>query len=186
MKIMSRKDKIKHLIKLTLIIFFASLSTYLIYNKFKIEKKIKSSSSDYTVIFHDDTANKIMLNEINPLQDNVGLSSKPYSFTINNNLTIDKKIKIKIINNDEYINKNKLNDKLIPKEYIRISIKEKGKDNKIYNLNELENNKLLETTIPAVSKKHFIIRVWIKKDVTDNNNLEYHGLIKVEDGEVND
>ena len=72
-------------------------------------------------------------------------------------------------------------DKLISKENIKVSIKNGKKDNKIYNLNELEDGVLLSDRISALEEREISVRVWVDKNssLPIGSDMHYHGTIKV-------
>lgn len=175
-----KKTMFKNLIYVSLIIFVAFFATYQIYNKFHNERSTNytTSSKALDIAFDAETGNKIILEDIKPLPDNLGLSTNPYTFTIENNLTENANIIIKIEDNNKKMEKVK--EKLIPKEYIKVSIKTKGHDTDIYTLNELENGILLHSTISALSNEKYTVRVWVSSDIdTTNTDLYYYGKISI-------
>ena len=115
------------------------------------------------------------------------MSSKAYLISIKNNLTEKVNYKVKIVDDVELIASEQCEGSLIPKEDIRISIKENRKNNKIYTLSELEDGLLLDDEIGALEKKNLAIRIWIKQDSTlpMNSRLHYHGIMQIiEDDKV--
>ena len=102
--------------------------TNYIYYKFQTTRDVDYNSKSLDVVFHDN-GDKIKIDKATPMTDSVGLSSKGYNLSLKNNLTVPVDYKIRILDDKE------LNDKelenLIPKEDIRISIKEGKNTNKI-------------------------------------------------------
>lgn len=175
-----KKSLFKNLLYISLIIFVACFLTYKIYDKFHTERSTNytTSSKALDIAFDAETGNKIVLENETPLPDNLGLSTNPYTFTIDNNLTEEANVIIKIEDNTKKLNKVK--DKLIPKNYIKISIKTKGHDTDIYTLEELEDGVLLHSKIDALSKEKYTIRVWVSSDIeTTNTDLYYYGKISI-------
>ena len=175
-----KKTIFKNLFYVLLIIFVAFFATYQIYNKFHNERSINytTTSKALNIEFQKENGNNIVLEDITPLADNIGLSTNPYIFTIENNLTEEANVIIKIEDNIKKM--NKVNDKLIPKEYIKISIKTKGHDTDIYSLNELEDGIILHSKIAALSKEKYTIRVWVSSEIdTTNTELYYYGKITI-------
>ena len=175
-----KKSLIKNLLYVSLIVLIACLATYKIYDKFHTERSTNytTSSKALDIAFDAETGNKILLEDINPLPDNLGLSTNPYTFTIENNLTESANVIIKIEDNNKKMDKVK--DKLIPKEYIKISVKTKGHDTDIYTLNELEDGILLHSKIDALSKEKYTVRIWVSSDIdTTNTDLYYYGKISI-------
>lgn len=172
------KEIIKNTFIIGIILLFASVCTYFIYNKFQTTRNVDYNSKSLDIVYHDN-GNKIAIEKATPMTDSVGLSSKAYNLTVKNNLTIPVDYKVRILNDAELDLENE--DNLIPKEDIKISIKEGKNQNKIYNLNELEKGILLDSTINALAENEIYIRVWVNKDSTivPGSNLKYHGIIQV-------
>lgn len=171
----------KDIIYVFFILLLAVGSTYYIYDKFQGDRNIDFNSESLDVTYHEKTGNKITLNKVTPVTDSVGLSSKAYLISVKNNLTEKVDYKIKIVDDDESIEKDKCEDILIPKENLRVSIKVNKKANKIYNLTDLEEGIILEDTIKALEEKDISIRMWVNSDtkIPLNSKLHYHGLIQV-------
>ena len=182
-----RREIIKNTVYVTFILLLAIVSTYYIYNKFQGARNIDFNSESLDVTYHEKTGDKLTLNKVIPVTDSVGLSSKAYSITIKNNLTEKVNYKVKIVDDLDTINSDQCIDNYIPKEDIRISIKENRKNNKIYTLSELEDGLLLDDEMDALEKKDLSIRIWIKQDSTlpMNAKMHYHGIMQiVEDDKV--
>lgn len=175
-----KKVLIKNIIKITIIILFACLSTYLIYNKFHNDKTIDYSSESLDVIFRDDTGDKVTLDKVTPLNDNVGLASKSYEFTIKNNLTEKVETTIKLVKDEDEILRDNCKDFLIPEKYIKVAIKENSKLYDIHTINELVDSVLLDTTLEPLETRDYNIRVWTSNEMKETNeNLHYHGKIEI-------
>lgn len=172
-----KKEIIKNVFYVGLILVFASVCTYFIYNKFQNTRDVDFSSKSLDVVYHD-SGDKISINKVIPMTDSVGLSTNAYSLSIKNNLTVGVKYSIVIMNDIDYISET---DKLIPSEDIRISVKDGKKPTEIYNLNELENGVLLKTEIPALAKNDISIRLWVNidSDLSNISDMKYYGVIKV-------
>lgn len=177
----AKKEIIKSAIFITLTLLLAIILTYFIYNKFQVKRNIDFNSDSLDVTYHESTGDKITINKITPVTDSVGLSSKSYNITLKNNLTEIVNYKIKILDDLKTISTDECHEKLIPKEDIRISIKEGNKENKIYNLNDLENNTISISKIEALNTKEISIRLWINHNsiLPLGSNLHYHGLMQV-------
>lgn len=178
-----KKEIIKNTFIVGIILLFASISTYFIYNKFQTTRNVDYNSKSLDIVYHDN-GNKITIDKVTPMTDSVGLSSKSYNLTIKNNLTVPVDYKVRILDDAELDIEDEEN--LIPKEDIRISIKEGKNQNKIYNLNELEKGILLDSSIDALDTNEIYIRVWVNKDSTlvSGSNLKYHGIIQVIENDV--
>lgn len=173
-----KKQMIKSVFMICLIFFIAIVATHNIYYKFKDERNIDYNSESLDIIFHEKSGDKVTLTKITPVTDSVGLSSKAYTFTIKNNLTIPVNYKIKLIDDIETINSDNCSTKQISKDIIKISIKEE-KDNKIYNFNELLDNTLATEKIKALGEKEYTIRIWTINTSTASDDMHYHGLIQI-------
>lgn len=179
-----KKELIKNFIRIGIIILFACIATYMIYNKFHTERSVDYSSKSLDIIFHETTGDKITLDKITPLTDNLGLSSTPYDFTITNNLTEDVDLKIKLVEDKDQVKEDNCEEKQIPKKYIKVAIKENGK-NKILTLDELEDNVLLDTKINALEKNTYTVRIWTSQDIESTElDLHYHGKIQIVENET--
>ena len=98
-KSIRRRETIKNVVYISLILLVAVVSTYLIYNKFVDERKLDSSSEILDVTYKDNSGNKIAITKVTPLTDSVGLSTNNYGLTLTNNLT--EKVNYKIIVKDD-------------------------------------------------------------------------------------
>jgi len=175
-----RKERIRNIVIVTLILLIAIFSTRYIYYKFKDERNIDYNSTSLEITYHEKTGNKITLEKANPLSDSVGLSQHPYSFTIKNNLTEEVHYKIVIKDDRQCIKEDDCDKKLISKDLLRVSIKDGKKENKIYKLSELENGVLLDTSLKALGEKEYSIHVWVtREEEIEKSNLHYHGTIEI-------
>ena len=175
-----RKEIVKNTVYIFFILLLAVVSTYYIYQKFQGNHDIDFSSESLDVTYHENSGDKISLTKVIPVTDSVGLSSTAYLISIKNNLTEKVNYRIKIMDDEEKI-KDLDEELIIPKEDIRISIKAGKTANKIYTLDELEDEILLEDTIKALENKSLAIRLWIKQDslLPTTNNMAYYGKIQV-------
>lgn len=182
-----KKELIKNVVIITFILLIAIIPTYLIYNKFKDERKFDYNSESLDIIFNEKEIDKVNITKVTPLPDSLGLASTATTLTIKNNLTEKVKYKIQLADNMDDIIKDDCLEKSISKENIKVSIKEDHKDNKIYKLSELEDGIILETSIKALGKKDYSIRVWVSQDtnIQAGSDLHYHGQIKVLDDSLN-
>lgn len=176
-----KKEMIKNIAYITIILLLAIVSTYHIYHKFQIDRNIDFNSESLDVTYHEITGDKLTLTKITPVTDSVGLSSMSYNITIKNNLTEKVDFKIKVVDDLEKIVEDECEEQLINKEDIRISIKNGDKDNKIYTLSELENGILLDEKMKALENRNFAIRIWISQNSTLplGSNMHYHGIVQV-------
>ncbi len=176
-----KKEIIKNCVFIFFILLIAVTSTYYIYHKFQGVRNIDFNSESLAVTYHEESGDKITIKKITPVTDSVGLSSKSYSVSIANNLTEKVPYKVRIVDDLDVISDEDCEDKSIPKEDIRISIKVNKKDNIIYNLDELEDGILLEDELDALDVKNISIRVWIRQDsnLPSGAKMHYHGLIQI-------
>ncbi|MBQ2640162.1 MAG: hypothetical protein IJF92_05345 [Bacilli bacterium] len=173
-----KKLIIKNVIIIALILLFAVFATYKIYYKFRKERTVDYNSSSLEITFHEKSGDQVSLTKVIPVTDAVGLSSKSYTFTVKNNLTIPVNYKIKLVEDVEAITDDNCGEKQIPKEVIKVSLKD-GKNNKIYGLNTLEDNTLKTTKIKALGEKDYTVRIWTNNDATASEDLHYHGKIQI-------
>ena len=182
-KSIRRRETIKNVVYISLILLVAVVSTYLIYNKFVDERKLDSSSEILDVTYKDNSGNKIAITKVTPLTDSVGLSTNNYGLTLTNNLT--EKVKYKIIVKDdiETILEDECEEYQISKDDIRISVKVGKKDNKIFTLSELVDGVLLEDSLKALENEEVSIRIWVSQNSTLplGSNIHYHGILDVVD-----
>lgn len=182
-KSIRRRETIKNVVYISLILLVAVVSTYLIYNKFVDERKLDSSSEILDVTYKDNSGNKIAITKVTPLTDSVGLSTNNYGLTLTNNLT--EKVNYKIIVKDdiETILDDECEEYQISKDDIRISVKVGKKDNKIFTLSELVDGVLLEDSLKALENEEVSIRIWVSQNSTLplGSNIHYHGILDVVD-----
>lgn len=182
-KSIRRRETIKNVVYIGLILLVAVVSTYLIYDKFIEERKIDSSSEILEVTYRDNSGHKLAITKVTPLTDSVGLSTTNYGVTLSNNLT--EKVNYRIIVKDdiETILNDECDEYQISKDDIRISVKAGKKETKIYTLSELIDGVLIEDSIKALEKEEISIRVWVSQNSTLplGSNIHYHGIIEVED-----
>ena len=182
-KSIRRRETIKNVVYISLILLVAIVSTYLIYDKFVDERKIDSSSEMLEVTYRDNSGNKIAITKVTPLTDSVGLSTTNYGLTLSNNLTEEVNYKIIVKDDIETILEDHCEEYQISKEDIRISVKVGKNENKIYTLSELVEGVLLEDKIKALDKEEISIRVWVSQNSTLplGSNIHYHGIVDVID-----
>ena len=171
---------IKNLFKVGIIILFACVSTYLIYNKFHNDRHVDYSSESLDVIFREETGAKITLDKVTPLNDSVGLASKSYDFTIVNNLTESVESTIKLVQDDEVIAEDGCAESQIPDKYIKVAIKDNSTLSDIHTINELIDGVLLTTTLKPLETRNFNLRIWTSNEMKETNEeLHYHGKIEI-------
>lgn len=176
-----KKEVMKNVIYIVIILLIAIISTYKIYYKFQDDRNVNFNSDSFVITFHEKTGDKVNITKVTPVTDSVGLSSNSYSFSIKNNLTEKAHFEVRLVDDLESVTDDNCIDKLISKENIKVSIKNGKKDNKIYNLNELEDGVLLSDRISALEEREISVRVWVDKNssLPIGSDMHYHGIIKV-------
>ena len=177
-----KKEIIKNIVIISVILFIAVFSTYYIYEKFNNDDVIDYSSESLDIVFHEDEGEELNITKITPLTDSVGLSSKAHTITITNNLTESVKYKIKVLDNNDKILAQICEGITIPKDEIKVSIKEENEETKIYKLSEIEETGILiSTKAKALEEKKFTIKIWVSNETTlpSGSIHHYHGLIQV-------
>lgn len=176
-----RKEVMKNVLYIGIILLIAIISTYKIYYKFQDDRNVNFNSDSFVVTFHEKTGDKVNITKVTPVTDSVGLSSNSYSFSIKNNLTEKAHFEVRLVDDLESVTDDNCIDKLISKENIKVSIKNGKKDNKIYNLNELEDGVLLSDKISALEEREISVRIWVDKNssLPIGSDMHYHGTIKV-------
>ena len=107
-------------------------------------------------------------------------STDSHTITIINNLTEEVNYKIKVVDNIEKIAEQDCKGIAIPREELRISIKESGKKTKIYTLSEIEDGVLLSHKAKPLEEAKYTIRIWVNDETNINGtDYHYHGLIQV-------
>lgn len=177
-----KKELIKNGLIIGFILFIAIFATYHIYYKFEDERNIDYKSKTLDITFHQKTGNKVTLTKVTPVSDAVGLSSKEYTFTIRNNQDISSNYKIKLVDDKTKILDDQCMEYLIPKNIIKVSIKENNNDDKIYILKDLKDEVVMSGKIKSKTSKEYTVRVWTGNNTLPNGSeLHYHGIIKIEE-----
>lgn len=181
-----KKYILKNVIIITFILLVAIIATHAIYDKFTKERETDYSSESLDIVFHDVAGANVDITKPTLVNDAIGLSSKAYTLTIKNNLTEPVKYKLKLVDNAEKIILDDCAELQIPKELIRVSVKEDSSKNNIYTLSELIDNNLDLGEIAALAEKNYSIRIWLTNtsEVNISKNLHYHGIIQVIENET--
>lgn len=181
-----KKYILKNVIIITFILLVAIIATHAIYDKFTKERETDYSSESLDIVFHDVAGANIDITKPTLVNDAIGLSSKAYTLTIKNNLTEPVKYQLKLVDNAEKIILDDCAELQIPKEIIRVSVKEDSSKNNIYTLSELIDNKLDLGEIDALAEKNYSIRIWVTNtsEVNISKNLHYHGIIQAIENET--
>lgn len=174
-----KKQMLKSVIMIVFILAVAIGATHHIYYKFKSERNVDYNSKSLDIVFHEKSGDKIMLQKVTPVTDAVGLSSKAYTFTIKNNLTVPVEYQIKVMDDMETVLEDNCLGYQMPKDMIHIAIKDK-KDTKIYTLSELENGILSNNKIKALAEEEYAVRVWTTKNTLQSGiELHYHARLQI-------
>lgn len=181
-----KKYILKNVIIITFILLVAIIATHAIYDKFTKERETDYSSESLDIVFHDVAGANVDITKPTLVKDAIGLSSKAYTLTIKNNLTEPVKYQLKLVDNTERIILDDCAELQIPKELIRVSVKEDSSKNNIYTLSELIDNNLDLGEIDALAEKNYSIRIWVTNtsEVNISKNLHYHGIIQVIENET--
>lgn len=176
------KYRKKEIVIICIILLFALVTTYLIYNKFKDSGNVDYNSPTIDVTYHDTNGDLINITKVVPMTDSVGLSSKAYKFSIKNNTDKSVSYSINILDNDNQKEKDNCSDYQIPNNVIKFSIHKEGEKNKIYTLGDLVDGKILTRIIKARGEEEYTMRVWISQNnLQTGSKFHYHGIIKVQD-----
>lgn len=174
------KHMIKSIIIIILLLGFAVVATYLIYNNFSKEREKDIDTGEMEVIFHSKEGNKINLTKFTPVTDAVGLSSTEYDFTVKNNTNNNVRYKIVLVPNTDRITSDNCSLKTIPSELLKLSLRVDHQAPVARILSEYQDNVLYEDVLEANSEEDYSIRLWaINSDFVIDKNSHYHGIIKV-------
>lgn len=181
-----KKELIKNVVLISLILLIAVVSTYHIYNKFDNSEIVDYSSESLDITYKEDAGEKISITTVSPVTDSVGLSSKAHTVTIKNNLTEKVSFSIKITDDIKTLIEDNCSEYQIPKEDIKIAIRNTKGETSIYKLSELTEDILLTGKIKALEEEKYTIRLWVSSEssLPMGSALHYHGIIEViEEGE---
>ena len=175
-----RKQMMKSAMIIVFLFLFAIGSTYFIYNQFKDERDAKVNSSHLEVTFHEKTKDKISLLQFYPVSDAVGLSSRAYTFTVQNQTDYPISYQIELIDDEQAQEKDQCGTDLIPKELLKLSVR---KDHEVADavlLSDFPNHILRKDYLEAHQKEDYTIRIWaVNSSFVLNSTAHYHGIIKV-------
>lgn len=176
-----RKQRIKSALIICFILALAIFATHHIYYKFQNERNTDYSSESLDITFHEETGDKVTLTRVTPVTDSVGLASQAYTFTIKNNMTVPVSYTIKLVDDLETVFEDNCSEYQMPKDIIKVSVREGKKDNKIFNLSELPEGTLETNKIAPLDEEEYTIRVWTKQDVTiqAGSTKHFHGKIQI-------
>ena len=176
-----RKQRIKSALIICFILALAIFATHHIYYKFQNERNTDYSSESLDITFHEETGDKVTLTRVTPVTDSVGLASQAYTFTIKNNMTVPVSYTIKLVDDLETVFEDNCSEYQMPKDIIKVSVREGRKDNKIFNLSELPEGTLETNKIDPLDEEEYTIRVWTKQDITiqAGSTKHFHGKIQI-------
>mgnify|MGYP002766520571 FL=1 len=128
----------------------------------------------------DDT--NLTLNGAYPISDEDGLKSEPYTFKITNSGSLNASYKVRIVDDQDIINEDKCQDKLLSKSIIKISIN----DEEPVLLENLQKSDftVASGTLNSKGTIDYKIRIWIDESAT-NTVLGKHFHAKVVVDSVN-
>lgn len=176
-----RKQRMKSALIICFILALAIFATHHIYYKFQNERNTDYSSESLDITFHEETGDKVTLTRVTPVTDSVGLASQAYTFTIKNNMTVPVSYTIKLVDDLETVFEDNCSEYQMPKDIIKVSVREGKKDNKIFNLSELPEGTLETNKIDPLDEEEYTIRVWTKQDITiqAGSTKHFHGKIQI-------
>ena len=176
-----KKILIKNITFIIAIFALAIIATYNIYYHFIDATDIDYSSESLDITFHEKNGADVTITKAIPVSDSVGLSSTAYTFTIKNNLTEAVNYQVKLVEDIEKVVEDLCVEQQIPKELLKISIKEDNLKNVIYTVSELQDGILDSDVMEPLEEKNYSIRVWVGNSDTliIGSNLHYHGMIQV-------
>ena len=171
---------LKQLFKIGIILLFAIIPTYFIYNNFKDKRDQIRSSESLSITFHESEGDKVTLKEVVPVTDSVGLSSRAYTFTIKNNLEAPVKYSIKLIEDETAIEEDNCAMNRIPMQILKVGIHKNNEENQVLSFNTITDNTLTIGTVPGYGSEEYTVRIWAQKGtLSTDNNLHFHGILQV-------
>ncbi len=171
---------LKQLLKIGIILLFAIIPTYYIYNNFKDQRDQIRSSESLSITFHESEGDKVTLKEVVPVTDSVGLSSRAYTFTIKNNLEAPVKYSVKLTEDIDAIEKDDCAMNRIPMQVLKVGIHKDKQENQILSFNTITDNTLTTGTIKGYGSEEYTVRIWVQKGtLATDNNLHFHGILQV-------
>ena len=176
-----KKILIKNVTFIVAIFALAIIATYNIYYHFIDATDIDYSSESLDITFHEKNGANVTVTKAIPVSDSVGLSSTAYTFTIKNNLTEAVNYQIKLVEDIEEVIDDLCGEQQIPKELLKISVKEDNLKNVIYTVSELQDGILDSDIMEPLEEKDYSVRIWVGNSDTliIGSNLHYHGMIQV-------
>ena len=176
-----KKILIKNVTFIVAIFALAIIATYNIYYHFIDATDIDYSSESLDITFHEKNGADVTITKAIPVSDSVGLSSTAYTFTIKNNLTEAVNYQIKLVEDIEEVIDDLCGEQQIPKELLKISVKEDNLKNVIYTVSELQDGILDSDIMEPLEEKDYSVRIWVGNSDTliIGSNLHYHGMIQV-------
>ncbi len=175
-----RKHMLKSAIIITFLLALAIVSTYIIYHTFSSRREQDIDTGEMEVVFHNSSGNKINITSFKPVTDAVGLSSTAYSFTVKNSTLNSVNYKIVLESNSSRISKDECEEKTIPSELLKISLRVDHQTPTAMLLSEYEDNVIYEDTLDANSEEEYTIRIYaINSNFVIDKDSHYHAIIKV-------
>ena len=175
-KMLQKKEWRRNFIFIFIVLVFATISTYLIYNEFKSVRDYKMRLPNISVTYHE--GDTIEVPKYVAVTDAVGLSTNPYNITVKNNTNKKVYFSIKL---SDYKKKNKKykDSTFLPRSALKVSVHEKGEQTDIYNMDDIDDE-LVSKTLKPKEESDYKIRVWgTKSSLDDDDNYYYIGKLKV-------
>lgn len=181
MQFKRKRELIKNVVLMAMILSIAIISTYYIYNKFDNSEVVDYTSESLDITYKEEAGDKISITTVSPVTDSVGLSSKAHTVTIKNNLTEKVNYTIRINDDVKTMIEDDCTEYQIPKQDIRVSVRDASGNNAIYTLSDLENNILVSHKIDVLKEEKYTIRLWVSSEssLPMGSDIHYHGIIEV-------
>ena len=182
----NKKDK-KNIIVIGIIILILVIGLAYAWFKFSdLSDKTNSITTGNIEIKLDEYDGKtIELNNTVPMTDQAGIKTKAYEFTIINKSSMKFRYQIKLVLDDDEIQKDDCSDKLLDDDVIRYQL---IRDNSYITIDTLSSRKdwILDTqSLSANKTTDYSLRLWIDKDAT-NEYMNKHFHAKVEANLIED
>lgn len=178
---MKKEDKIR---KNTFVIMIAATITLVLTSSFALftyfgegqEHKMTTG----TLVLNLTEDNSLTLANTYPMSDKEALTTKAYTFKINNIGTEDAKYKLSIIDDATKYERDGCSSEKLPWSVIKYSVKKNDGQNNIGIL--ADNNGIIDSsTIKANSTDNYEVRLWISSTAGNEiANLHLHAKIKIQ------
>ncbi len=181
-----RRHLIKTGILCAFILGFALVSTYFIYHKFYGKNDQVYQEENLRITFHEKEGNKVTIQKITPVTDSVGLSTSPYSLTLENHTDHSVRYIISLENDEKTISDCGCIDNGIPYSIIKLGVHSSKKTLEPKLLSDIPNLAVYQSTLKKGEKEDVELRLWIDRTSTDiNRDGHYHAQMIVKEQIVN-